>query len=242
MMNSDIRKKKILDIILRSHIDQAEPIGSRYISEIMGLSSATIRHIMCELDDEGYLRQPHTSAGRVPTERAYRSYVNSLIDIWENNVQEIRQINQELFLRYQKYNELIERTSYTISKLTHYTSFVVYPKDHIYLDGACYMLDQPEFYSLQKIRKILKILDEKEKFLDLINSYLSTGTLKIHIGRENSLDGFESCSIITASYRIKNRVVGGVGIMGPIRMKYKRIVPVVKYLADSISRMLNRGV
>ena len=239
-MANDIRKKKVLDIILRTHIDRAEPVCSRYIADLMGLSSATIRSLMAGLTDEGYLRQPHTSAGRVPTERAYRFYVNSLIQIWESNVHEVRRLNEELFSRYRRYNELIEHTSYIVSKLTQYTSFVIYPKDHIYMDGACHMLEQPEFYNLNKVRNLLRMLDEKEKFLNLMNSYISTGALKVHIGRENSLGGFESCSVITASYKVKNRVVGGLGIIGPVRMKYRRVVPVVKYLAESVSRLLER--
>lgn len=239
-MDRSIRQKKILDIIIRTHIDKANPVCSRYISTIMGLSSATIRNTMSELEDEGYLEQPHTSSGRVPTERAYRAYVNSLIGIWETNMFEIRRINEELFARYQRYNEIIEHMSYIISKLTNYTSFVIYPKDHIYMDGASHILEQPEFGNLQKVKNLLRMLDEKEKLLALLNAYIAAGALKIHIGRENSLDGFQSCSVVTASYIVRNKVVGGLGIIGPIRMKYGRVVPLVKYLSDSISRMLEQ--
>jgi len=238
VMDREIRKRKVLDIILRTHIDRAMPIGSTYIAELMGLSSATIRNTMSDLYDEGYLEQPHTSAGRVPTERAYRLYVNSLLEQFDSNTTEIKKISRELLSRRQRYNDIIMRISYSVSKLTGYTTFAVYPTDHIYMDGTYHILEQPEFYNLKKIKKILGILDEKERFLSLINSYLSTGSLKIHIGRENNLPGFEVCSLITASYNIRGRVVGGLGIVGPIRMKYRRVIPVVRYCADSISRML----
>ncbi len=234
------RKTKVLDIILKKHIEWAEPVGSKYISEILGVSSATVRNIMSDLEDDGYLEQPHTSAGRVPTERAYRTYVNSLFQERENILNEIRLLNEELFSRYQKYNDLIEKTSYYFSKLTHYTSFVVYPKDHLYMDGAFHMLEQPEFASLPKIKKILKTLDEKERMLNHMNMYIESGVLKVLIGRENHLDGFESCSIITSSYKVNGKVVGGIGVIGPIRMNYKRIVPMVKYISDSVSKILER--
>jgi len=237
-MDRSIRQKKILDIIIRSHIDRADPICSRYIANIMGLSSATIRHIMAALEKDGYLKQPHTSAGRVPTERAYRVYVNSLIGLWKNNIAEIRRINDELFSRYKHYNDIIEKTSYCVSKITSYTSFVIYPKDHIYTDGASHMLEQPEFYNLPTVKVLLNTLDEKEKLLLTLNRYISEGSLKVHIGRENAAGGLDACSIITASYRVKNNVVGGLGIIGPVRMKYRKVVPLVKYLADTVSRML----
>ncbi|MFH1791234.1 MAG: hypothetical protein ABH885_04540 [Candidatus Omnitrophota bacterium] len=241
-MSSEMRKKKVLEIVIREHMDRALPVGSNYVSRIMGLSSATIRNIMGELEDEGYLEQPHTSAGRIPTERAYRHYVNSLLDTWEGSIHEIRRINRELFMRFQKYNELVERTSYVISRLTGYTSFVIYPSDHIYLDGAFHMLEQPEFSEIGRIKKILRMLDEKERMLEVINAYLSTGALKIHIGRENSLDGFEGCSIVTSSYSVRGKVVGGLGIIGPIRMQYRRVVPLVKYISESVSRVLDNNL
>lgn len=240
-MNKDQRKKKVLDIILKTHIDMAEPVGSKYISNILGLSSATIRNIMSELEDDGYIIQPHVSAGRIPTERAYRHYVNSLIEAWESNIEEIRRINRELLLKYNTYTDLIDHASYTVSRLTHYTAFVVYPMDHIHMDGTSNIMEQPEFSDPKNLKKILKTLDNRERLLEVMNSYLSSGTLKIHIGRENSLDGFEECSVITACYKSRNRVVGGVGIIGPIRMKYRRVVPLVRHLADSISRVLERA-
>lgn len=239
-MDKKLRKKNVLDIIIRTHIDSAEPVGSKYISDIMELSSATIRNIMGELEADGFLEQPHTSAGRIPTELAYRMYVNALLQERESIIKEIRRINEELFTRYQKYTELIEKASYMISKMTNYTSFSVYPKDHIYMDGTCHIIEQPEFGDLKKIKSILRILDEKEKILNLINSYLEEGGLKIHIGHENSIEGLKNCSIVTASYKIKGKVVGGVGIIGPIRMNYRSMVPLVKHLSESISKVLER--
>ncbi len=239
-MDSGIRKRKILDIILKAHIETGLPVGSRYISNIMGLSSATIRNIVADLEEEGYVNQPHISAGRIPTERAYRLYVNTLLDEKESNPYEIKRINDELFSRYHTYSEIMEHASYLISNLTNYTSFVIYPKRHIYMDGVYHMLEQPEFNTLSKAKMLLKALDEKDKLLSMMNTYISTGTLKIHIGKENQKEEFESCSIVTASYRVRKKIVGGLGIIGPVRMKYKRVVPLVRYLADSFSRMLER--
>jgi transcriptional regulator of heat shock response len=239
-MDKAVRKGKVLDIILRSHIDRAEPVGSKYISDILGVSSATVRSIMSELEDEGYLEQPHTSAGRVPTERAYRIYVNALLQERNQIISEIRDIQQEFFAKYRNYLDIIEHTSYALSKLTHYTSFVIYPKDHLYMDGACHIAEQPEFANIGKIKKILKTLDEKEKLLNVVNSYIESGTMKIYIGQENHIEGFKSCTVITASCKVNNKVVGGIGIIGPVRMNYKYVVPAVQHFSETISHLLER--
>ncbi len=242
MHNRENRKRKILDIVLKKHIEAGTPVGSKYISDIMGVSSATIRNIMGDLETDGYLVQPYTSAGRIPTERAYRLYVNSLIDEEVRNLKEIEKLREDLFAKYRSYHDLIERASYAISNLTNCTSFVIYPEDHLYLDGIHFILDNPEFKSLGEVKKIVKALDEKEQMLSMVNHYLREGCLKIHIGRENLKNEFSECSIITASYVAKNKVVGGLGIIGPVRMKYKKIVPVIKYIADSFSRMLDSAI
>lgn len=234
------RKRKILDIILRTHIETGMPVGSKYISDIMGLSSATIRNVMSDLEEEGYLDQPYTSAGRVPTERAYRFYVNSLLDEESSAQYEVKKINEELFSRYKTYNDIIEHASYAISNLTNYTSFVIYPRGKIHMDGFYHILEQPEFNSMDRIGSILKILDERQRFTDMMDDYISKGALKIHIGKENQIEEFESCSVITASYRVGNKIVGGLGIIGPVRMRYRSVVPLIKYIADSFSRMLER--
>jgi len=239
-MDTEIRKRKVLDIVLKAHIESGMPVGSRYVSNIMGLSSATIRNAMADLEEEGYVEQPYTSAGRIPTEMAYRLYVNGLLDECDTVSYEINKLNDELFSRYRSYQEMIEHASSAISDLTNYTSFVIYPKDHIYMDGVYYMLEQPEFNNLDKIKQLIRALDEKDRLLEMINPYISAGSLKVHIGKENKRDEFDSCSIITACYTVRKRIVGGLGIIGPVRMKYRRIVPLIKYLAESFSRMLER--
>jgi len=239
-MEKSQRKKKVMDIILKMHIDTAEPVGSKYVSNILGISSATVRNVMAEIEEEGYIEQPHTSAGRIPTELAYRMYVNTLLLEREKIAGEIRVLEDELFSKYRKYSDIIERISYAVSKLTGYTSFGIYPKDHMYMDGACHMLEQPEFENVNTVRKILKALDEREKLLETMNSYLDSGVLKINIGHENRIDGFETCTIITSSYKVNKKVVGGVGIIGPIRMNYRHVVPVVKHFSEAVSRLLEK--
>jgi len=242
LMDTELRKKKILEIILKAHIETGEPVGSRYVSNILGLSSATIRNIMAILEEEGYIDQPHTSAGRLPTEMAYRDYANSLLNQMYGLGYEVDKINREVFSRYTTYTEIIENASSAISRLTNYTSFVIYPKDHIYMDGMYHLFEYQEFKTLKQAMRLLKVLDEKEKLLHLINEYLATGALNIRIGRENKVDGFEACTIIAASYTVRKKVVGGVGIIGPVRMKYRKVVPIVRHLADSFSRMLERVI
>jgi transcriptional regulator of heat shock response len=232
------RKKQILNIVLRTYIEEAEPVGSKYIANLIGLSSATIRNIMSALEEAGYLYQPHTSAGRIPTERAYRDYVNALVEVRNSYLDQIREIRRELVEKYTKYSAMIEKISYALSRMTGYTSFVIYPKDHIYLDGTHFMLEQPEFTNIKKIKKIIAILDEKEELLKKLNRYIEAGKLVIHIGKENNIDGLEDCAVITGAYVTHKNVAGGVGVIGPMRMEYHKVLPVVKYMAEYMSEMV----
>ena len=240
-MDKQDRKRQVLNIILRTHIDEVEPVGSNYISKIIGLSSATIRNIMSDLEEDGYLYQPHTSAGRVPTERAYRDYVNSLIQVRNDYLDQIRTIRREFIDKYKKYSEAVERISYVMSKMTDHTSFVVYPEDHIYVDGTHCMVEKPEFSDIEKLKKVIAVMDEKEQLLENLKDYMDSGPLKIHIGHENSIAGFEDCSIITASYKVKGDLVGGVGIIGPMRMEYRKVLPVIRYFAGYLSEMIEHS-
>jgi transcriptional regulator of heat shock response len=212
------RPKQILNIVLRTYIEEAEPVGSKYVANLIGVSSATIRNIMAKLEDAGYLYQPHTSAGRIPTQRAYRDYVNAITDARNNYLEQVRRIRREFVEKYRKYSDMVEKLSYALSKMTGYTSFVIYPKDTLYIDGTHYMLEQPEFEDIQKIKKFVAVFDEKEQLLKKLNRCLDAGRLQIHIGKENNIEGLEDCAVVSASCISGDQVFGGIGVIGPMLM------------------------
>lgn len=124
------RKRKILQAIIDDYISTAEPVGSRTIAKKheLGLSSATIRNEMADLEEMGYLEQPHTSAGRVPSDLGYRLYVDQLMKKYQLTVSEIQKIQHAMELKIQELNQVIQQASYVISKLTQYTTVVSTPQ------------------------------------------------------------------------------------------------------------------
>ena len=124
------RKKVILKALVEAHIDGGEPVGSKYIvqNNLLACSSATIRNEMAELEQMGYLVQPHTSAGRVPSELGYRFYVDSLVEQYENTTREVVQINQLLKAKMAEMDQILETASRLASAMTNYTGIAIKPK------------------------------------------------------------------------------------------------------------------
>ena len=121
------RKKKILRAVVESYVQTAEPVGSKAILELAGLnvSSATIRNELADLTEQGYLEQPHTSAGRVPSPKGYRLYVNELMEEQRLSLEETRQINDALHLKMQELDKVIDQAGRMVSQLTNYPAFAL---------------------------------------------------------------------------------------------------------------------
>ncbi|HCJ66771.1 MAG TPA: heat-inducible transcription repressor HrcA, partial [Elusimicrobia bacterium] len=130
MVNLKERKEKILQILLHHYIRTGQPVGSKTVAENydLGLSPATIRNCFAELEEEGYLTHPYTSAGRIPTDKGYRFYVDSLIEIQQIVVKEEERIRHEYYLRLKRLEDILNYTSYLLARLSHYAGFVFSPK------------------------------------------------------------------------------------------------------------------
>ena len=126
-MDLSDRKKRILRVIIENYIESAEPVGSKTIAESSGLdiSSATIRNEMADLEAMGYLEQPHTSAGRIPSPKGYRLYVNELMDDYRLSLQETQRINQALRMKMQELDRVIDQAGRIVSQLTQYPAFAL---------------------------------------------------------------------------------------------------------------------
>ena len=121
------RKKKILRAVIESYVQNAEPVGSKAVAELAGLdvSSATIRNDMADLEEQGYLEQPHTSAGRIPSAKGYRLYVNELMDDYKLSIQETDRLNEALNLKMQALDRVIDEAGRVVAKLTQYPAFAL---------------------------------------------------------------------------------------------------------------------
>ena len=235
------RQEEVLVIIVKTYVETAEPVGSRFVARRLGLSSATIRNVMADLEDSGFIAQPHTSAGRAPTDKGYRYYIDSLMRLRRLNDGTAQTIRHEYSEALKSLENVLERTSHLISTLTNYIGITLFTQaDKVYLDGASHILEQPEFKDFKKLYVILKCLEEKRELLNLLSNDPEDDHLTIHIGRENGPGYLNDCSIVTRGYRIRGKTSGRLGVIGPKRMVYEKVIPTVEFLADTVTEMLER--
>ncbi len=337
------RKKKILKAIIQEHILKAEPIGSRTLAKKydLGVSSATIRNEMADLEEMEYLEQPHTSAGRVPSDKGYRYYVDVLLEQKNFKPRVLKEYFNTLYREKKGIQDIISGMVDMLSSLTKYTVMISEPKLQkskikkveliniagnkllmvlitdtglvhnktvkiqqelskkqlrylnnffvsklegkklnvlnnqflkeiemelmkrinlsreifklinkelqdftnpgdlkIYLGGTSYILEQPEFSDFETLKKVMNILDQKNILRQLIESSTDKG-LEVRIGQENQLKDMENCSIVFSTYSIADRAYGKIGVIGPTRMQYTRVISTLDCVSDILSKIIS---
>jgi heat-inducible transcriptional repressor len=336
------RKQKILQIVIHHYIRSAKPVGSETIIETYKLevSPATVRNILAELEKEGFLTHPHTSSGRVPTDKGYRLYVDSLMNLQHLTQEEELRIDKEYESQRIALDSVMQETSKMLSMLSHYTGFVLTPspavdrlkrlelvkvdrdrilvvlvtetglirhkiidvdqdvnstellainrllnknvfgisvndigleilkrlqqekvkqinfinvleklvqqafaldeEGELYLEGTSNILSQPDFADYEKVRNIFKVIDEKKMLCDLLEKKVSHEGVKVIIGEETPCKELQECSIVTSTYRSGDKTLGALGIIGPKRMEYSKMIALVDYFSKLINNTLNR--
>ena len=335
-MELDERKVKILKAIVANYLETGEPVGSRTISKYtdLNLSSATIRNEMSDLEDMGYICQPHTSAGRIPTDAGYTFYVDSIME----EKQEVETQNGTLLERVDKIEKMLKQVAKVLAANTNYATLVTMPqygntvkfiqlskvnnyrllavimvdgnivrnklidtdydlKDDeilkfnillntflqgasiqdinleliqtmksqageyaeilevifqgileaikeaddlkVYTSGATNMLKYPELINSQSAEKLLgtfEDIEDKEEFVKYVEDAISgeDKDIQIHIGEENQSEELKDCSLITATYKMPEGAKGTIGIIGPKRMDYKKVVTMLKNLTGEL--------
>lgn len=262
------RRDRVLALIVESYVETAEPVGSRTISKRsdLGLSSASIRNVMADLEEQGLIKQPHTSAGRVPTDKGYRYYVDRLMKREELARKEKDWILSEL-KKAKTVEGLAEKVSKVISELTESAaltyirsmkrvSFLNYfleelvelqkhtdvleEEPELFIEGAFRMLEKPEFQNAVQMRKLLLAFDHKYNFLQVLAQDFAAEGLHVHIGHENSKGELEDLSLVVKDCYVQGKPFGGVAAVGPTRMKYKKVMAVVDFVADSVADTVKR--
>ena len=257
------RNDLILDLLIKAYIDTAEPVGSRTISKRyeLGLSPASVRNVMADLEEMGFLKQPHTSAGRVPTDQGYRYWVDSLMEPETLSLAEQDLIRRELD-KVRTIEALAERICRLISELTG-NAVAVYLKSlkrvsflnhlfdelvearkladfledepELFLDGAYRVFEQPEFQDVARMRGLLRMFDEKLSFLEALMGDPVDDTVHVRIGHENKMNAMGEVSLVTKDCLLDRAAIGGVAVVGPTRMDYPKVVAVVDYVADTVT-------
>lgn len=229
------RKDIVLGIVVNEYIKSVNPVSSGYIAQkfTRDLSSATIRHILADLEEEGYLTHPHTSAGRIPTQQGYRYYVDHLMLEIYLLEEEQKRIHAEYEEEVQGLEKVLEKTSQVISDITHYTSIISIDgqKDKIFCRGTSFVVEYPAVQDMEKVREILDALEQKERLLEIINRNLAN-KIDIYIGHELACNNIESCSLAVSSYELNHGLSGRIAVLGPTRMNYQRVVSALDYVSE----------
>ncbi len=233
------RKQEVLKAIIKHFINTAEPVGSQTIivSYKFDVSPATIRNDMAELEDEGLIYQPHTSAGRVPTDLGYRLFIDEMANFEEARkkaVQVLKQVTNEY--RIQKAKEKVYDGVELIARSTENVSFATLPDNpRTFYLGLANVLRQPEFlYDSVRASQVVELLEKHDRFVNLLKSLEIDDSVKIFVGKENIIEQIQSYSLIVTRYDVHG-FKGFMGILGPTRMDYafcSAIVEEVKKLLE----------
>lgn len=341
-MELDARKLGILKAIIDEYILSASPVGSRAISKLdeFSLSSATIRNEMADLEELGYLEQPHTSAGRIPSDKAYRLYVDRMMRRAELTAEEIRLIRAHTTAKLDGFEAIMKQTAQTLSAVTHYTAMVMPPMlsanrlrhiqlvplregralvvvvtdagfardaiirvpedmkplelarvSHILterfqgcrmdavaermlgemggelydrraflntmveaierriepdapsvqLSGATNMLHYPEYSDVNKAKMFLTAVEGRSTLYEMLKR-ASRLEFTVTIGGENENEMLQDCSIVTATYRIGDEPMGSIGVIGPTRMQYGKVMSVLEFMRRCLSELLTNYI
>jgi heat-inducible transcriptional repressor len=334
------RSKRILEAIIEDYINTGEPIGSRTISRKhdLALSPASIRNVMSDLEELGFLVSPHTSAGRVPTDKAYRFYVDSLLAVGSIGRGEREEIRRHCRLTGKDIGAVLKEVSGVLSSISHYMGVVAAPRftanvfrhmefirlggrrllailvsqngtvqnkiveveeeltgeelvrmanylngllqgltiaqvkgrileemqsdkarydnllsralklsqqtmsdsaADLFIEGQANILELPEFADVTRMKEIFRTFEQKGVLLGLLDRCLAAPGVNIFIGTESHLNAMAGMSMITSTYVTGKNTLGVLGVIGPTRMGYSKVIPIVDYTARMVSRLLD---
>lgn len=341
-MQLDDRKMKILQAIIRNYLETGEPVGSRTISKYtdLNLSSATIRNEMADLEEMGYILQPHTSAGRIPSDAGYRLYVDMMMAEKEREVEELKEV---LLEKEDKLDHLLKQTAKLLAVNTNYATMVSAPSIHhnklkfiqlsrvgkeqilaviviegnvikntilsvdeiltdetllklnillnthlnglsigeinlplisalkkqagihseiigevidavadaikedeeleIYTSGTNNIFKYPELADHQRASELISTFEEKKELTELVKERLAdngTTGIQVYIGKESRMEAMEDCSIVTATYELGEGMKGTIGIIGPKRMDYDKVVDNLKNVMKQLDSIYKK--
>ena len=336
-MQLDDRKTKILYAIIKTYLETGEPVGSRTISKYadLNLSSATIRNEMSDLEEMGYIVQPHTPAGRIPSDKGYRFYVDQMMEYKEREVTEMKEL---MIQKQDKMEQILKQVVKVLANNTNYATMITAPQYHrtklkfiqlsvisesqmlavvvtegnvvknkmlhmehrldnetvlklnillntslngltmeqinlgtiaklkeqagihsevvnsvldavaeairmddedleIYTSGATNIFKYPELSDNERARELISAFEEKKQLVNLVaetmNSEENTG-IQVYIGNESPMQNMKDCSVVTAAYELGDGMKGTIGIIGPKRMDYDRVVSALKTLTTQL--------
>ncbi len=233
------RQTTLLDAIINEYIESTEPVGSLTIAKkyTIRASAATVRNEMSRLLEMGFLNMLHTSSGRVPTTRAYRLFIDTMMEEEEIPVLQEVAMKQRLWSKRFEFEKLLRQAALSLSDTTHELSLVTTSDGHVVNAGAVNLLDSPEFWDIDVAKIALNLMDRYDRLDEIFKKNSFGGKdVRTAIGDEIDVSGLERCAFVFAPYSAGNRL-GYVAIFGPARMRYPSVVPAVRYTKNLIEEL-----
>jgi heat-inducible transcriptional repressor len=234
------RQKEILYAIITEFIETAVPVGSSLISDKYDIeaSPATIRYEMVKLADEGFISKEHTSSGRIPTILGYRLYIKDLMR--EEEVHYLTEIKIRKELTGVKYSRdrLVRGITSTLAEITKYACAML-TNEGIFYSGLYNLIDYPEFENKENFRNILVAFDDLNTLENVFHREYTDGRVKVIIGEELSEKVLQECSIVFSEVNLFSRERGVLAIVGPKRMNFSKVIPLVRITRDIIERLVH---
>jgi heat-inducible transcriptional repressor len=229
------RQVEILRAIVEQYAEVASPVGSSLLAKVFNVSSATIRAEMAGLERLGYISQPHTSSGRIPTDKGYRYYVNHISE----TVSEKPETRAERALTSRVTDaglpeQTIRNAVDTLVELTHNLGLATIG-DRLYMSGLSNLFGQPEFMHPAQVQEVARLLDNLEPWLQ---EAAPNKPLSVFIGRENPIGRGAGCSLIISKFRSPYSDRSYVGVLGPTRQSYKNTMNLVQHAGSSLEAVL----
>jgi heat-inducible transcriptional repressor len=230
------RQQNILSAIVEQYAEVASPVGSTLLAKLFSVSSATIRAEMADLERLGYIMQPHTSAGRVPTDRGYRFYVNNLREDDQPVLPEGR-AERALASRVQHAGapeRMIRNAVDTLVELTHNLGLATIG-NQLYIAGLSNLFGQPEFINGMQVQQVAQLLDNLEPWL---REAAPNEPLSVYIGSENPVGRSAGCSLIISRFRSPFSDRSYIGTLGPTRQSYRDVMTLVSRAGQELGEVL----
>lgn len=230
------RQQNILSAIVEQYAEVASPVGSSLLAKVFNVSSATIRAEMAELERLGFITQPHTSAGRVPTDKGYRYYVNNLGETKADSLPE-RRAEKALASRVQSAGapeRMIRNAVDTLVELTHNLGLATIG-NQLYIGGLSNLFGQPEFINGMQVQQVAQLLDNLEPWL---REAAPNEPLSVYIGQENPIGRSAGCTLIISSFQSPFSDRSYIGTLGPTRQNYRDVMNLVSRAGQELEEVL----
>lgn len=240
------RQQQLIDFIVREYVKTAEPVGSAYVTDKgdFEVSPATIRNDMMALEEQGYLAQPHTSAGRVPTDKAYRLVVNNLLESQQYDVdpRHKKKINEAIAHAGADPKEMNRNAAQVLQELSDNLVIANLERSNdFYKIGLSSLMEFPEFREFERTFQLMSFFDQFDRMFQRLEQELFAehplDNFNILIGRENSVRNIQEETMIVVRHRLPGGNVGTLTIVGPTRMDYRKNIGLAQYTSEVLEHL-----